>query len=46
MMMKGLLFLFIFLLLTVKADVTLDYPGWVIFGEEKGYPGIPSTSIN
>ncbi|MCW5211632.1 hypothetical protein VU04_01845, partial [Desulfobulbus sp. TB] len=28
------------------ANVTLDYPGWVLFGEDEEYPGIPSKDID
>ena len=33
-------------LMVLNANVTLDYPGWVIFGEDKEYPGIPSKDID
>ncbi|CAK8719308.1 hypothetical protein GMJAKD_08585 [Candidatus Electrothrix aarhusensis] len=28
------------------ANVTLDYPGWALFGEDTDYPGIPSKDID
>ncbi len=44
------LFIGVFLIVSFSnssyADVTLDYPGWVIFGEQKEYPGIPSKDID